>query len=62
MISNLSALEKEVWAVLVSKRLKGEKISRSTQMRMLKKLAIISPERANTLTEMAKERNSKRKE
>jgi hypothetical protein len=54
--NSLSALEKEVWATLVSSRLKTGKISRSTQMRMLKKLAVVSPERANTLTELAKQR------
>jgi hypothetical protein len=53
---SLSALEKEVWATLVSKRLKNGKISRSTKMRMLKKLAAVSPERANALTELAKQR------
>jgi hypothetical protein len=50
--SSLSALEKEVWAALVHSRF--NKISRSTQMRMLKKLAMISPERASILIELAK--------
>jgi len=54
--SNLSALEKEVWATLVGKRFRNGRISRSTQMRMLKKLAYVSPERANALTELAKQR------
>lgn len=54
--SSLSALEKQVWAALVDKRIRNGKLNRRTQARLIKKLALISPERAQVLWDSAEAR------